>query len=87
VPTTITSYPTPFARIRALPVELFDLADLLVTRLVLRELERLLASQREHAEHHERIIKQPMYPVLQRLPNVDDLRSTDAAEPGTSAVL
>src|SRR5712672_1960838 len=60
-----------------LAVQLLRRAELLVARLVLRELERFLAAERQDAEHHQRIIEQRVHPVLQRLVEVDEHVATE----------
>src|SRR5204863_5543602 len=60
-----------------LPVQLLGGTQLLVVRLVLRELERFLAAERENSEHHERVVEQRVYAILQRLVEIDQYVSTE----------
>src|SRR5687768_8802457 len=72
-PIIASSYPRPFSRAPSadLSVDLLTRVHAFVARLVLRELQRLLAPQAEHPEPDEAVIKQRMHAVLQVLVEVD----------------
>ena len=66
----------PYAH-RDLPVEPLARVELLVAVGVAREPERLLAAEREDAEHHEALVEQLVHAVLQRAVEVDQHVAAD----------